>query len=234
MRRVIRAAFILALAAVLLLSGCGPAAPAKEPGPSDGEITPEETPALTEDAAADAAINPVFSLYCEVIPLYRAAWRGAVTGAAGDAAAAGLLLLMMSDEARLCGAFSAVGMLPPSEDGNGFSGSVTAPIPGEGRLHANGSFSFTGEDGLTLSGSYEDGVFTCSDGESEIVLAPLGDGFITAVTSAEGTGVTELTSSGLRYARIEGAGPYDPAAQGFPEDGSPVLVCSGSEIRVDE
>lgn len=219
------AAAAVFLALCLLLCGCasiGELLSAMNAEETESAAPVNKTEAAPTAAADNAGINPVFSLYSEFTAAYRAASEGMLDAVAslGSAEAASLYTELLCCEAALVRALWAVGMLPQSETGGGFSGSVTGTENGEGRLHTNGDFTFAFESGEELSGSYPDGgVFTCTSSGAERVrlkLAKRGGGFRMSVVIGRNAFAAEISKDGIRCADTPLS--FDIENDAFPED----------------
>ena len=231
------AAAAVFLALCLLFCGCasiGELLSSVSAEETESASPAKETEAAPTTAPDPAGMNPVFSLYSEFTAAYRAASEGMLDAVAalGSAEAASLYTELLSGEAALVRALWAVGMLPQSETGGGYSGSVTGVENGEGRLHTNGDFTFTFETGEELSGSYPDGrVFSCTLSCTERVVMKLvkrGGGFWMSVKVGRSSLAAEITKDGIRCA--EAALSFDAENDDFPEE---ALTLTYSEAGAD-
>ena len=219
------AAFALALA-LAAFAGCawlGDALSALTPADTDlplGSVLPTAVPDAAPTAASDTD-NPVLVFITGYERAFASASKGLAAGAYERGGESGqLALLLARDGSRLSLIASTVGMLPDRSALGAFSGEVSGAYSGSGTLSKEGAFEFSLGSGGSIAGSLEKGVLTASLPDGELALYRTDSGYLLWFYDGQGTGVTEVLGSKLRYMRSDKKlAPSDrlPGGEGLSE-----------------
>jgi hypothetical protein len=225
-----------ALLAVLLLTGCSKLSDAiGNVKDTASPITATDAPEPSSSPSPESGENPVFGFLGGFISDYRAASDGLFDAVfeSEDAGLKSMLLALRSDEALAASLRATAGMLPVGGDSWLFGGSVTGPYAGTGSMNANGSFTYSFEDGGSVSGRFDEGAGLSarivSNGVSrELRLSAAEGAWLLFVKSEESADYLEIKGGALRFVSLGADDPaaHDPAV--FPDTEGALVFETGA------
>lgn len=221
--------------ALFALAGCSGIKNALENVGNTAEpISATDAPENTTAPSPEPDPNPVFTLLGDFISDFEKASRGLFDAVyeSEDEEKRDELFALLRNEALAASLRPTVGMLPVDGDSGLFGGSVTGPYAGTGSINAAGVFSYSFENGESISGALEEDLLraeTHGGEEASLRLSKTGDGWLLVVIRGETAEYLEITGARIRFVTA----PLSPDSEDefvFP-DTSGAFVCENGVLE---